>query len=135
MAGSVRAVLLLGRQLLRILHLRLLVLRLWRLGWVLLASFSIGYRRLLWWRLISLLVRLVRLLIGLIRLLVGLVRLLIWWLLLLVGHHGCSPKDTRANDAGHDQSYYYTKDGGEQSADQEKDPEVTTGGKEYDNNH
>src|SRR5215510_15625110 len=72
MAGSVRAVLLLGRQLLRILHLRLLVLRLWRLGWVLLASFSIGYRRLLWWRLVSLLVRLVRLLIGLIRLLVGL---------------------------------------------------------------
>src|SRR6266699_3859986 len=123
--------LLLWRQFLRILRLWLLVLGLLWLGRVLLASFLIGYRRLLWWRLVSLLVGLVRLLIGLVRLLVG----LIWWLLLLVGHHGCSPENTRANDAGHDQSNHYTQDGGEQSADQEQDPEVTTGGKEYNDDH
>jgi len=54
---------------------------------------------------------------------------------LLVGHHGCSPKDTRANDAGHDQPDYYAQYGGEQGPYQEQDPEVTTGGKEYNDDH
>src|SRR5215471_17831363 len=128
--------LLLWRQLLWILRLRLLVLRRLRLVRILLASFLIGY----WWLLrrrwlVALLVWLVRLLIGLVRLLVWLLVRLIWWLLLLISHHRCSPKDTRANNACHDQPNQYAQDGGEQRADQEQDPEVAPGGKEYNDNY
>src|SRR6266704_2687304 len=116
------AALLLWRHLLWILRLRLLVLGLWRLVRILLASFLIGNCRWLRrWLLVSLLVRL-------------LVRL-IWRLLLLVRHHRCSSKDTRANNAGHDKPNHYAQDSREQSADQEQDPEVAPGGKEYNDNY
>src|SRR6266704_3505298 len=116
------AALLLWRHLLWILRLRLLVLGLWRLVRILLASFLIGnWRWLRRWLLVSLLVGLVRLLRGLMR--------------LLVRHHRCSSKDTRANNAGHDKPNHYAQDGREQSADQEQDPEVAPGGKEYNDNY
>ena len=130
------AALLLWRHLLWILRLRLLVLGLWRLVRILLASFLIGnWRWLRRWLLVSLLVGLVRLLRGLIRLLVRLLVRLIWRLLLLVRHHRCSSKDTRANNAGHDKPNHYAQDSREQSADQEQDPEVAPGGKEYNDNY
>ena len=125
------AALLLWRHLLWILRLRLLVLRLWRLVRILLASFLIGN----WRWLVSLLVGLVRLLRGLVSLLVRLLVRLIWRLLLLVRHHRCSSKDTCANNASRNKPNQYAQDGGEQSADQEQDPEVAPGGKEYNDDY
>src|SRR5712692_9668179 len=119
------AALLLWRHLLWILRLRLLVLRLWRLVRILLASFLIGNWRWLRRR------WLVSLLVGLVRLLVR----LIWRLLLLVRHHRCSSKDTCANNASRNKPNHYAQDGGEQSADQEQDPEVAPGGKEYNDDY
>jgi len=130
MPGTVA--LLLWRHLLWILRLRLLVLGLWRLVRILLTSFLIGNWRWLRRRwLVSLLVGLVRLLRGLVRLLVR----LIGRLLLLVRQHRCSSKDTCANNASHDKPNHYAQDGGEQSANQEQDPEVASGGKEYNDNY
>src|SRR5260370_16055855 len=93
------AALLLWRHLLWILRLRLLVLRLWRLVRILLASFLIGN----WWWLRRRWV--VSLLVGLVRLLRGLVRLL-----LLVRHHRCRSKDTCTNNVGYDKPDKYAQE-------------------------
>ena len=94
------SLLLLWRQLLRILYLRLFILRLW-LVWMLLAPFLIRFWCLDRW-------------LGLVALLVGLIGRwrLICWLWLLICHRR-RPEHAHPKNARHNRPCQYTQDSGD----------------------